>query len=151
MKDELLDELEILMRRNARAFRQRLFQELKEYNLTVPQNSVLRTLSLEGRHSLAKLSESVGMTTSSVSGIIDRLEKQGWVQRTRDKEDRRVVWIDLTDDGRKRMLEVPVLRPDHFKNMLRKCLSEEDVELLVIQLRKLHQGLEKELTKGGDR
>jgi MarR family transcriptional regulator, organic hydroperoxide resistance regulator len=43
------------------------------------------------------LSEKLGLSNSTVSGIIDRLEKQKMVIRTRSKEDKRVVYVSLTN------------------------------------------------------
>jgi len=39
--------------------------------------------------------------THSVSGLLNRLEDRDLITRTRDKQDRRVVWVGLTNDGRK--------------------------------------------------
>lgn len=39
--------------------------------------------------------------THSVSGLLNRLEDRDLITRTRDKQDRRVVWVGLTDDGKK--------------------------------------------------
>ncbi|OYD06818.1 MarR family winged helix-turn-helix transcriptional regulator [Paludifilum halophilum] len=140
-KEERIDELIFLLRRSTRALKQRAFQELKKYDLTVPQSAILRTLGFEGRQSLADLSEKAGMTTSSVSGIVDRLEHSELVQRQRDDKDRRVVWIDLTPKGRELVDRVPALNTESFKNILRQ-MDPEDAELLVIQLRKFLQVLE---------
>ncbi|SFS89079.1 MarR family winged helix-turn-helix transcriptional regulator [Marininema halotolerans] len=148
MKDETLDELIVLMRMTARAFRQRSFQELKQYNLTFPQSIILKTLSMDGPYSLANLSEQAGMTTSSVSGIVDRLEANDWVTRRRDENDRRVVWIELSDEGKELVRQVPALNSDHFKQLLRR-MPEEDVTLLVEQLKKFYRFMEEELNRCG--
>src|SRR5687768_9619129 len=39
--------------------------------------------------------------THSVSGLLNRLEDRDLITRTRDKQDRRVVWVNLTPEGRK--------------------------------------------------
>src|SRR6188768_4314023 len=39
--------------------------------------------------------------THSISGLLNRLEDRDLITRTRDKQDRRVVWVGLTDEGRK--------------------------------------------------
>ncbi|SDX32402.1 DNA-binding transcriptional regulator, MarR family [Marininema mesophilum] len=148
MREENLDELVVLMRMTARVLRQHVFRELKEYNLTYPQSIILKTLAMDDQYSLANLSDQAGMTTSSVSGIVDRLESSGWVTRRRDKNDRRVVWIELSKEGKDLVRQVPALNPDHFKQLLRR-MPEEDVTLLVDQLKKLHQLVEEELNQYG--
>ena len=41
-----------------------------------------------------KIAEALALTTGAVTGLVDRLEKAGWVQRTRHGVDRRQVWIE---------------------------------------------------------
>jgi DNA-binding MarR family transcriptional regulator len=41
-----------------------------------------------------KIAEALEVTTGAVTGLVDRLEKGGWVQRVRDAVDRRQVWIE---------------------------------------------------------
>jgi len=41
-----------------------------------------------------KIAEALSLTTGAVTGLVDRLEKAGWVQRTRHGVDRRQVWIE---------------------------------------------------------
>jgi DNA-binding MarR family transcriptional regulator len=62
---------------------------------------LLGTLAQHGEMKISDLSEKLGLTNSTVSGILDRLESQGLVERTRSKEDRRVVYIRLTDEMKK--------------------------------------------------
>lgn len=64
--------------------------------LTVPQGAALTILSKAGKMKIHELSEKLWMTDSTMSGIIDRLEKQGMVERTRSLEDKRVVYVSIT-------------------------------------------------------
>jgi DNA-binding MarR family transcriptional regulator len=50
-------------------------------------------LNLEGRVTAGRLAELTGLTTGAITGVIDRLEKAGFVRRERDDEDRRKVFI----------------------------------------------------------
>ena len=50
-------------------------------------------LNLEGRVTAGRLAEVTGLTTGAITGVIDRLEKAGFVRRERDDEDRRKVFI----------------------------------------------------------
>lgn len=65
--------------------------------LTVPQGTVLTILSKSGKMKIHDLSEKVWMNDSTMSGIIDRLEKQGLVERLRSQEDKRVVFVSITE------------------------------------------------------
>ena len=50
-------------------------------------------LNLEGRVTAGRLAEVTGLTTGAITGVVDRLEKAGFVRRERDDEDRRKVFI----------------------------------------------------------
>jgi DNA-binding MarR family transcriptional regulator len=50
-------------------------------------------LNLEGRVTAGRLAEVTGLTTGAITGVVDRLEKAGFVRRERDSEDRRKVFI----------------------------------------------------------
>src|ERR1700757_4395155 len=50
-------------------------------------------LNLEGRMTAGRLAELTGLTTGAITGVVDRLEKAGFVRRERDESDRRKVFI----------------------------------------------------------
>ena len=58
-------------------------QHFNPMNLTGPQGMMMGILSHDGEMKISDLSEKIGLSNSTVSGIIDRLEKQGLVERTR--------------------------------------------------------------------
>jgi DNA-binding MarR family transcriptional regulator len=50
-------------------------------------------LNMEGRMTAGRLAELTGLTTGAITGVIDRMEKAGFVRRERDESDRRKVFI----------------------------------------------------------
>lgn len=76
----------------------RLFRNhLSRLRLTFPQALVLTVLGEEGSMPISQLAERTGSANSTVSGIVDRLEKLNLVQRRRSDQDRRVVYVAATD------------------------------------------------------
>ena len=69
-------------------------------NLTMQQLRVMRILYLEGPTRVSTLARQLAVSTPTVTGILDRLVRQGLTFRADDPRDRRVVLNDLTDDGR---------------------------------------------------
>jgi MarR family transcriptional regulator, organic hydroperoxide resistance regulator len=65
--------------------------------LTMPQVSTLSVLFDRGPVSLKDLSRELGLSHSTVSGIVDRLERHGLARRSVDPTDRRVSLIEVTD------------------------------------------------------
>lgn len=64
--------------------------------ITPTQGMLIGILGKRGRMKVSEISQKMGLNNSTVSGIIDRLEKQGIVERLRSEEDKRVVFISLS-------------------------------------------------------
>jgi len=78
---------------------------------------------------------------SSVGRLIDRLERDGMVERLRSTSDRRVITLKLTDDGSKRFEKVLPLGVE-FNNQLVKNISEEDLETFESVLKRMLQNIQ---------
>ncbi len=75
-------------------------QALADTNLTAVQAMVLNFLGQEDSTTARELSERTGLDTATLTGVIDRLEASGWIERRRHPSDRRAIHICLTDQGR---------------------------------------------------
>src|SRR3954471_22881633 len=86
----------------------RITKELaRRAELTGPQLTVVKMLETVGDLSLSDLSDRIRAQNSTVTGIIDRMEREGLVTRARSTEDRRVVKIKLTEKGQRIRQGVP--------------------------------------------
>lgn len=70
-----------------------------KYGLTMPQYQLLLAALNESDATLGGLSEHLNCSRGNVTGIVDRLERDGWLERERSAEDRRVITVRLTDKG----------------------------------------------------
>jgi DNA-binding MarR family transcriptional regulator len=73
----------------------------------------LNILSFSGRLTAGELAKATGLTTASITGVVDRLEEAGYVRRERDTKDRRRVVVHLVLDKALRdvaPLFLPMLR-----------------------------------------
>ena len=82
------------------------FQLWADRGLTMPQARVLFTLIEHGERTAGELAEEVSVSPPTITGITDRLVKQGLVERREDPRDRRIVVLCLTDEGRQLTLEI---------------------------------------------
>lgn len=82
---------------------QSIKQMFDQTGLTTPQIMVLSAISKNGEMMVSELSEKLNLSNSTISGIVDRLEKQEYVERKRNKEDKRVVKVSLTDKSQRIM------------------------------------------------
>ncbi len=78
-------------------FQNRFGRLFREYDLTPSQYNVLRILRGEGKPmpSLG-VADRMIQVVPAITGLIDRLEKEGLVKRERCTEDRRVVYVEIT-------------------------------------------------------
>jgi DNA-binding MarR family transcriptional regulator len=86
-------------RRNS--LRDPLAQLTEALELTPPQLHGVLWLGLDGPLPMGELARRVGVTEKTITGIVDRLEREGYAQRERDAVDRRVVQVRLTARGKK--------------------------------------------------
>lgn len=97
--DDLLQALLASFREVTRAFYHILREEAIQYDVTPVQIMVIYKLSVQGPVSLGILSESMQISNSTMSGIVDRLVHADLVKRERAIEDRRVIVLKLTEKG----------------------------------------------------
>lgn len=71
-------------------------KSFEDVGITLPQSLVIRTLKQGGEMKITELSRRLNLSNSTVSGIVDRLEKREFVSRARSAEDRRIVYVKVT-------------------------------------------------------
>ncbi len=79
----------------------RLNKRLSEDRISFSQFSVLRAIGKYGPMPMSKLSEYMLVAPANITGLVDRMERKGYVERRRDKQDRRLFKIVLTEKGRR--------------------------------------------------
>ncbi len=97
-------------------------------------------LNLEGRMTAGRLAELTGLTTGAITGVVDRLEKAGYVRRERDESDRRKVFIAVVPETAARIgrLYVPMQQAMH---KVWSRYSEEELRLLLRFAADGHKGV----------
>jgi DNA-binding MarR family transcriptional regulator len=91
--------LQVLGRR--RSLRDPIASTCEELQFTPPQVHALLWLGHDGTLTMGELARRLGVTEKTVTGVVDRLEREGHVQRERIILDRRVVRCRLTEQGQK--------------------------------------------------
>ncbi len=86
-----------LMRR--RSLRDPLAASCAELDLSAPQVHTLLALGHEGALAMGDLARRVAVTEKTITGLVDRLQRDGLVERRRDGADRRVIHVGLTPAG----------------------------------------------------
>jgi DNA-binding MarR family transcriptional regulator len=86
-----------------------------------------------GKMNVSEIGLKLGLSNSTVSGILDRLEKQNMVERSRSESDRRVVYVNLTESFRE-------VTQDRFKEV-EKGIEEKINRANPEELDKIIEGL----------
>lgn len=87
---------------------------------------LLSMLDRHGDTTMSRIAEQLDVSLSNATGLVDRIEERGLVERVRVADDRRVVQVRLTADGHRLLREVELLRDD----MLNRVLEQLEPEAL---------------------
>ena len=120
---------------------ERIDAVLRPRELTFARYEVLRLLSFtrEAAMPMSRLGSLLQVHPTSVTNAVDRLVAQGYVERVRSDEDKRVVRAVLTDAGRAAVEEATeALNTDVFESP---GLPDDDVRELTERLSALRAGL----------
>lgn len=91
---------------------------------------------------MSNLAQGMSVPMSTATGIVDRLVKKGLLKRDRSEEDRRVVTVTLTADGRD-LIESLKGHFHHLLDRVRGLLTGEEFETALTLVRKVITGFQK--------
>lgn len=95
--DEQFLEFELLMARFSRLTQRKM--ATKSFGLTPSQIFILRFLASQEQAKASDIARVAGLSPGAVTQVCDELVKDGYVSRLRSQDDRRVVYISITDQG----------------------------------------------------
>jgi MarR family transcriptional regulator for hemolysin len=126
----------------------RLFTErrIKSLNMTYPQLGALMALVRKDGITQRELAELLETDTTTAMVLCDSLQKKGWLKRRRDKTDRRVNRLVLTEAGRNSCTEALSLIQSGYEHVFSKASLDKVNEVLPF-LEELYQGI-KEVSSG---
>ena len=118
--------------RTADALQSSIEARLKEFGLTGTQYNALRILRGAGSDGLpcSEVGERMITRDPDITRLLDRLQKRGLVERTRDKNDRRVVFGKITAAGLKLLREMDGPIEKYGREMLRHVGQEKLQQLI---------------------
>ena len=132
-----VEDLEHHLRRIAVLIRHHTRELLSQYELTLPQYYALLALRNETL-TMGELCCKLYLASSTVTDLIDRMEKLNLVRRVRDEKDRRVIRLEIIDAGTQVIKKVMQDRMRFLSEQLVQ-LDGEQVKQLVESLAELHE------------
>lgn len=99
--------------------------------LNVRQRLVIQSLGLDGGRPIAAIGQQLGLTPSTMTGLVDRLERQGFLRREAHPSDRRISVLRLTRKGESAFRR----EVDFYRSLVDETLSAmgDDTKRLVLR------------------
>lgn len=129
----------------SRAIRRRFDELAREYGLTLPQWRVLRQLAKMDELSQATLATLTDTDPMTLSGILDRLEAKGLVQRVPDPGDSRAKLVRTTQKARDMVGEIKGVAHELYEEALQ-GVSESERDALFATLARIVQNLSSDIS-----
>jgi DNA-binding MarR family transcriptional regulator len=118
-----------VIHRVSRSITELTLEDLRRFGMTVPRWSVLTQLAIRDGRSIGELARATVIKQSSLTRVVDQMERDGLVRRRASRDDSRIVQVWLTKDGRARYDDVVPLAVQRVNRAL-DGLREAEVELL---------------------
>jgi len=102
----------------------------KHFGLTGPQLMILREVAAGGDRSVGDVARAVSLSQATVTGICERLEKRGLINRMRAETDRRRVLLTITDTGDDFLRQAPPPMQESFIEQFDRLKDWEQMMIL---------------------
>jgi DNA-binding MarR family transcriptional regulator len=109
--------------------------------LTTSQLIILQIVANHAKVLPSTVARSARLTQATVTSLVDKLERNGLVTRSRDTEDRRRIWIEMTAAGRRTLQDSPDLLHDRFRARFRR-LEDWEQAMIITALERVSQMLD---------
>ncbi len=101
-----------------------------EHGLSPSQYFILKILRRSGPQKATELAEAIQMTPGAITWTSDKLVCEGYAERKRAEEDRRVVYLEITDKGKK-IVDSMIEKQKSVTARFFEGLSDEDINHLI--------------------
>src|SRR6516164_5889757 len=132
-------ELAEIVMKMQRRFLLKLSEQLGHGSVSFPQYFLLGYLDSQEVITMSGIASKMGHTTAAATGLIDRLEKLGYVQRSHALDDRRKVMVRITKKGSSLVAEIRRDMVDKIMTLLRNHLTAEEGKIWLQIYRKISE------------
>lgn len=135
-EEELSLKAFVVLTRSLESVKSRIEEDIKQLGLNPTEFAVLELIYSKGNQPIQKIGEKILIASSSITYVVDKLEKKNYLKRKPCPKDRRVTHATITEEGKNLMDEV---FPKHRKDLkeIFGGLNIEEKEDLIEKLKKL--------------
>lgn len=117
------------------------------FKISELEMEILQYVALNGRRKMKDIGEAFNIKLSTLTSIVDKIERQKFVKRINSKEDRRAVYLDLTPKG-KRLYEKYSHYIHVIARLMKRTITDDHFSIFVEELEKITQSTS-QLGQGG--
>jgi MarR family transcriptional regulator, 2-MHQ and catechol-resistance regulon repressor len=130
-----------MLMQTSRAIQDRIRGDMTKNNLNITEFSVLEVLFHKGKQTIQQIGNSILVSSGSMTYVVDKLEQKSLLKRHPCPEDRRVIYVTLTEDGINLMKNI---MPKHkeFVDYAFNSLNSNELENLVRLLEKVKERIQ---------
>jgi DNA-binding MarR family transcriptional regulator len=93
-------------------------ERMHRADISMTHFHLLSMLERHGSITMSRIAELLDVSVSNATGLIDRIEERGLVERVRVPSDRRAVHVQLTDEGQAKLREIELFKEDMIHAVL---------------------------------
>lgn len=128
--NEFADKLNYMMPVMIKEFSRRQAGEIYKGKITLPQFLILSFLYNNGNSKMCAIAKFMSVTTAAMTGMIDRLERLGYVKRAPEPQDRRIINVGLTPKGDTLVNKINLSRREMIVDVFGKISGQDRVDYL---------------------
>lgn len=134
--------LMVVFTKMAKAFQEKLGNDLEKHGMPYSEYPILAHLNEVGRAKTQKLGQVAVITSGTITHVVNKLVKQGYVEKVQDQDDKRVYWVQITHNGKMAFEKVHEAHIEYLNYLLEE-FTEEDKELMITSMKQLGKMVDK--------
>lgn len=135
--DDVINELLLKLFKNVMEIEERCLITPEFKDISVNDMHIIEAVGIEEPKSMSTVAKLMSITTGTLTKLMDALSDKGYVERERGKKDKRVVFVSLTEKGRKAYRHHEGFHQAMIGHM-KDGLSEQETKVLVYSMAKLN-------------
>ena len=135
--DDVINELLVKLFKNVMEIEERCLITPEFKDISVNDMHIIEAVGMEEPKSMSTVAKLMSITTGTLTKLMDALSDKGYVDRERGKKDKRVVFVSLTEKGRKAYRHHESFHHAMIGHM-KDGLNEQETRVLVYSLAKLN-------------
>jgi len=140
--------LMVVFSKMSHAFTESLGKNLEELGMPFSLYPILAHLNDVGRAKTQELGVAAAITSGTITHSVSKLVKLGYVVKIQDELDKRIFWVQITDEGRRSFLDVHLKHLVYLDQLLEDFDEEEKLSLIEL-IKTFGKGIEKKIIKEG--